>query len=305
MHILSSSKHHSCDCKIFSRFDCFALKQSDPHETPRSPRSQPSPLVFIGLPPAPLGFTVHFATHGGWSNVGAQSIDHISRSSTDSADRPWHFCANEASLPEDGDVDVLYVVCSDGGDIVIFRRLALALPLIVIGFAGCGGGYANPNPGPPTPPKVSINPASVIVAAGSNTTFTAVFTPAAPQGGSLTWTVIPATGGTITSAGVYTASATAGNYSVVATWTSSDLTGTTSSGSATVEVLPVPQQGAVLNTDLVQASGAAQVSSTVQNVGITGQIIPSVISADPNNNVQVRSGFTPPVPCAGSDPSCP
>ena len=173
-------------------------------------------------------------------------------------------------------------------------RIALALPLIILGLAGCGsrGGFPNPFS------SVSVNPPSITVAAGSITTFTAVFTPSLPQGGSLTWAVNPANGGTISSAGVYTASATAGNYAVVATWTpSSPVGGTSISGSATVKVLPVPQLGAELNTDLIQASGAIQVFGTIQNSAVVGQVVPSVISTDPNDNgnVEVRSGFAIPV----------
>ena len=66
------------------------------------------------------------------------------------------------------------------------------------------------------------NPPSVTVPAGSSTTFTALFAPTLPQGGSLTWSVSPANGGTITNAGVYLAPATAGNCLVIATWTPSN-----------------------------------------------------------------------------------
>src|ERR1700741_3588302 len=176
------------------------------------------------------------------------------------------------------------------------NRIALALPMIVFGFAGCGG-----LPGPnPTSFNVSVNisvsPPSVTVAAGSTTTFTAVFTPYVPKGGSLSWSVNPANGGTISSGGGYTASGTAGNYSVVATWTPSyPGAGTPISGSTTVKVLPMPQPGAELNTDLVQASGAVQGYGAIRNVAIIGQNVTSVISTDPGGNVQHRSGFTIPI----------
>jgi hypothetical protein len=133
-----------------------------------------------------------------------------------------------------------------------------------------------------------------------------LFTPSRPDGGSLTWSVNPASGGTITSAGVYTASGTAGNYSVVATWTPSNpAAGTAIGGSAAVVVLPPVQPGAELNTDLVQASGAIQISGTVQNAAIVGQPVPSAISTGLSGTVQIRSGFTIPVVCPGSNNSCP
>jgi hypothetical protein len=176
-------------------------------------------------------------------------------------------------------------------------RIAPALPLIILGLAGCGGGFRNPRP---PSLNVSVNPSSITVAAGSTTTFTAMFTPGLPEGGSLSWSVDPANGGAITSAGVYAASGTAGNYTVVATWTPSNLVvGTSISGSAMVEVLPMPQLGAELNTDLIQASGAIQGFGTIQNAAIVGQLVPSVISTDPNGNAQTRSGFTIPLVCGG------
>jgi hypothetical protein len=191
--------------------------------------------------------------------------------------------------------------------VIRLKGIGLALPFIILGLAGCGGGFPNPRTSSTNVSvTVSVNPSSITVTAGSTTMFTASFAPSPPRGGSLTWSVNPATGGTITSAGVFTASATAGNYAVVATWTPSNpAAGTNASGSAMVEVVPVPQLGAELNTDLVQASGAIQVFGTIQNAAIVGQSVPSAISTDPTGNVQIRSGFTIPVVCRGSSPSCP
>ena len=187
------------------------------------------------------------------------------------------------------------------------RRLnavALPLALIILGLTGCGGGFPNPKTTPSNVSvKISVNPSLITVAAGSTTTFTASFTPSPPRGGSLTWSVNPANGGTVTNAGVYTASATAGNYTVDATWTPSIPPGGASArGSATVKVLPVPQLGAELNTDLVQASGGIQVFSAVQNAAVVGQSVPSATSTDPTGNVQNRSGFTIPVCESGPCP---
>lgn len=184
--------------------------------------------------------------------------------------------------------------------------LCVALGLIVLGATGCRD--IAPTQGGPQPPStsVSVTPSSITVAAGSTTTFTALFTPGVPEGGSLTWSVNPASGGTITSSGDYTASTTAGNYTIVATWTpSNSAAGTTISGSATVEVLPVPQPEAELNTGAVLASGANQASGRIQNAAIVGQVFPFVRSTDPEGDVQASSGFTIPVVCKGSDATCP
>jgi hypothetical protein len=181
------------------------------------------------------------------------------------------------------------------------RRIDLLLLLIVLGLAGCSG----VSPSPKTLSiKISVNPSSITVAAGSTATFAAVFTPSSPEGGSLTWSVNPANGGTISDAGVYIASGTAGNYSVVATWTPArSSTDRKISGSATVDVLPAPQLGAALNPGLVQASEVSQGNGLIQNSAIVGQSNAFVISADPNGNIQMRSGFAIPVACPANS-SC-
>ncbi len=183
-------------------------------------------------------------------------------------------------------------------------QLTLALS-ITLALAGCGGGFPDPVSKSPTY-TISVSPSSATLLAGSTATFTALFTPSRPDAGSLTWSVSPAKGGTITNAGVYTASPTEGNYNVVATWTpSTPAAGATISASAAITVLPPPQPGAELNTDLTEASGAVQLSGTIQNAAVVGQLVPSVTSTNFNGNVQTPSGFTSPVVCTGSTNSCP
>lgn len=177
------------------------------------------------------------------------------------------------------------------------NRIALAVMWIVFGLAGCAG--------PVHPTELLVSPTSVVVAAGSTATFTAVLTPGSSNEGSLTWSVTPATGGTITSQGVYTASGASGDCTVVAIWTTANrVLGGSLRGSATVEVLTVAQLDVTLSPDLVRASGAMQMFGMIQNAAIVGQPIPSVISTDPTTAIQVRSGFTPPVACKDSDTIC-
>jgi|HubBroStandDraft_6_1064221.scaffolds.fasta_scaffold27521_3 hypothetical protein len=182
------------------------------------------------------------------------------------------------------------------------RRLnRITLVLAWITLAGCAG-YVSPNPHSVT---LVVDPASAVVAAGSVTKFTVTYMPSQPEGGSLTWTVVPATGGTVTSDGVYTASGTPGQYTVVATWTAKDLAKNgTFNNSASVQILPLPQSSAVLNPDLVEASSAEQTGGAIQNGVVIGQPFPFVVSADSNGNIEVQSGFTPPVECIGSDSDC-
>jgi hypothetical protein len=173
--------------------------------------------------------------------------------------------------------------------------LALVLSCVILALAGCS------SPVRPEIPEIAVNPSSVVVAEGSLTTFTAVFSPSRPKDSSLTWGVSPASGGTINSKGVYTASQTPGHYIVVAIWSSDHAATGVVSASASVEVLPPPQADAVINPDMAQGSGVTQSNGAVQNQVIVGQSIPLVISADPTGNIQSGSGFMPPIPCTDCD----
>jgi hypothetical protein len=158
----------------------------------------------------------------------------------------------------------------------------------------------------------------ITVDAGSATTFTGVFAPTAPTGGSLTWSITPVDGGTITGTGVLTASATAGAYAVEAIWTPaipSNAAAVKGSapisiesgilrGSATVTVLAVPQLDSVISPDQVQASGANQTGGAIQNGVVVGQEIPSVLSIDSGGNIEVFSSFPLPAACPGSTTIC-
>jgi len=176
--------------------------------------------------------------------------------------------------------------------------IVLALVCIVMALSGCATA-ATFLP----PPQISITPSSTTVVAGATATFTVVFGTTDPPESSLAWTVSPASGGTITSGGVYTASATPGTYKVVATWTSQNGRSSTTA-SASVEVIPAPQTVSELNPDIVQASGASQWSGNTANGAVVGQLVPWMISADPADNIQVGVGFTPPIPCSSSSSTC-
>jgi hypothetical protein len=182
-----------------------------------------------------------------------------------------------------------------------FNRIVLVLPCVILGLTGCGGGFLSP--GTPVA-EIYVNPSSLTISAGSTTTFTATFLRLPSALGSLTWSVTPAIGGTITSGGAYTASATAGQYAVIATWTPSNPLSAVFRGAATVEVLPAPQTGAELNPDFVQASGGLQANGVTQNGVIAGQPTLFVNSTDPDGDIQSSSGFTPPVPCTEPSTSC-
>jgi len=192
----------------------------------------------------------------------------------------------------------------------LHNRITLALPpivlsLIIFALTACGGTAVVAPPPPPPGTKLSVSPASITVDAGSATAFTAIFTPAAPTGGSLTWSIIAVDGGTINGEGVYTASSNAGKYSILATWTPS-LTSKAAilKGTSTVKLLPVPQLDSVISPSEVQATGANQSAGANQNGAVVGQGIPSVASTDSGGNTQVVSGFTIPASTCGSGSVC-
>ena len=187
------------------------------------------------------------------------------------------------------------------------KATAYAVLLVNFCLVGCSHiAQSGGTSGFSAPFTVVVSPASVTLAAGSTTAFAAVFTPTPTTAGSLTWSVNPANAGTITSAGLYTAGGTTGSYTITATWTpSSPSAGTIVSGSTEVTVLPPPQQETQLNLDLTIASGINQSSGTIQNTGIAGQNVPWVVWSALDNSVQIKTGFTIPVPCASTATSCP
>ena len=107
-------------------------------------------------------------------------------------------------------------------------RWSTAVALAALGacllVAGCGGGSGS------DPVRVTVSPSTATVATGGTQTFTAsVYN----RGQDVTWSVEEgSTGGTITSAGVYTAPTTPGTYHVIAT----SVADNSVSGTATVTV---------------------------------------------------------------------
>ena len=100
---------------------------------------------------------------------------------------------------------------------------------------------------------VTVSPSTAAVPTGGTQAFTAAVTGTADPG--VTWSVREASGGTVSSAGLYTAPLTPGTYHVVAT----SRVDTTSSGTATVEVSSLLT--CLLNTPQPVALPAAQVIS--------------------------------------------
>jgi len=102
--------------------------------------------------------------------------------------------------------------------------------------------------------------------------------------------VLPTTGGSFSGNGLFTASATQGQYRIVAMW-NSDVRYT---ASATAIILPPPAP-AESSADLVSASGALQTAATGQskNTAVVGEAVPAKRATDASGTLELRHGFRP------------
>lgn len=115
-------------------------------------------------------------------------------------------------------------------------RMQIAVLLLAAAcLLGCGGGGALSSP--PSPPvTVTVVGPSAVLNTGSSFTLTATVHNASNS--AVTWSVVQVGGGSITAAGVYTAPATPGTYTVRATSQSDP----SASGTAPARVvIPVPR----------------------------------------------------------------
>ena len=116
---------------------------------------------------------------------------------------------------------------------LLSKHLVSALGVLVAAFTlianvGCAGVTAAPNSNSPSSVSVQVTPSTASLQPGSAQQFSATVTGGSSS--SVTWS---ATGGMVSSTGLYTAPATPGAYTVQATSTAD----TSKSGSATITVL--------------------------------------------------------------------
>ena len=173
-----------------------------------------------------------------------------------------------------------------------FRRssyLLAATAALLLGTLGCGGGsHATGDQVATANLVLVITPGTASVAPGQTLQFSAN----SPLGNGVTWSVQPATGGSINASGLFTAATTPVQCQVLAMW-NSDVRYT---ASATVTILPPPPI-AVISPTLVQASGVQQTvpGTGIAHAAVVGESVPAtnaVGSVDPT--VKVRHGFEPP-----------
>ncbi len=160
---------------------------------------------------------------------------------------------------------------------------------LLLATLGCGGGSRSTGDQVATANLVLvITPGVASVAPGQTLQFSAN----SPLGNGVTWSVQPATGGSINASGLFTAATTPVQCQVLAMW-NSDVRYT---ASATVTILPPPPI-AVISPTLVQASGVQQTvpGTGIAHAAVVGESVPAtnaVGSVDPT--VKVRHGFEPP-----------
>ncbi|HJV49323.1 MAG TPA: hypothetical protein VJ549_08625 [Geothrix sp.] len=136
--------------------------------------------------------------------------------------------------------------------------------------------------------KVTLLPESPSVVAGQTIQFSAT----TPWGNDVIWSVVPASEGSISSTGLFTASATPGTATVFAVWAKD----VRYAASTTLTVL-APGLPAVISPNLVQAFGTPQTvpGTTISNAAVGGEAIPAKTAASADQSIQVRHGFEPPV----------
>ncbi len=168
------------------------------------------------------------------------------------------------------------------------RSLSLLLPAgLLLVALGCGGGsHATGDQVNTANQVMTLSPATATLAPGQTVQFTAVI----PWGGSATWAVLPATGGTFSGNGLFTASVTQGTYRIVAMW-NTDVR-YTATASATI-LAPAP--AADSTPDIVSASGAQQSGASGQskNTAVVGEAVPAKRANDASGTLQLRHGFRP------------
>ena len=165
-------------------------------------------------------------------------------------------------------------------------RCLLPASALLLALA-CGGGDRVSGDRAATVNQVmTISPAVATLAPGQTLQFTATI----PWGGSASWSVVPATGGTFSPTGLFTASTTQGSYRIVAMWNGD----VRYSATAQATILPPPPP-TTSKPDVVSASGSQQgsASGAVQNASVVGEPVSARTAADASATSQVRHGYDP------------
>jgi len=167
----------------------------------------------------------------------------------------------------------------------VFVTLAIG---VFIGL-GCVGSARSGDQGGQANTTIQILPANPTVIAGQSIQLQI----SGGRGADAQWSVQPASAGTITAGGLFTASPTPGTCTLFAVWTR----GVRFTAEASLTSYPAPPP-AVSSPAYVQASGSQQATpgGAVTNGSILGEPFPASASSSTNQTIQARPGFTPPIP---------
>jgi len=173
------------------------------------------------------------------------------------------------------------------------HRMPLMLSLVVVpglGLGlGCGGSHFSGDHAGAANTTAQLLPSTPTVITGQSLQFHLV----TPWSGDALWSVQPATAGTITSDGLFTAAQAPGSCTILAVW-AKDVRYTASAG---MTIFP-PPVSATTSPNFVQATGsqATTAGGGVENASIVGENVPAILSTSANLTIQVRHGFDPPHP---------
>ena len=157
---------------------------------------------------------------------------------------------------------------------MISKNLKVLLLCLVFGLFNCGGGGGSSGP----PPVISVTPSIIQIFQGATQQFSA--------NSDVTWSVSEGSGGTITTAGFYTAPNVAGTFHVVATSRSDP----SKSASATITVLAITVS---ISPNQVAMTTGESVSFTARVAGSANQAVSwTVLEAPAGGSISPTGTYT-------------
>lgn len=178
--------------------------------------------------------------------------------------------------------------CMNSG---LHRIAAVLMMALAIGESGCGGGATSSSAPPSAPPpaptvSVTVTPSSATVFSGATQAFTAKVT--GTTNSAVTWSVQASSGGTIDSAGLYTAAPNVGgSFLVIAT----SVANSADWGEAIVTV-PMPQVTINPVTATLRPNGTQTFTATVS--GLTNTAVNFTVQESDGGLVNNNGLYTAP-----------
>lgn len=167
------------------------------------------------------------------------------------------------------------------------RRLFwVPLGCVLLGL-GCYSDHLSSDRAGTVNEKMTILPERPSLLAGKTVQFSA----STPWGTEAIWSVVPASAGTISTTGLFTASTTPGSATVFAVW-AKDVRYTAN----TAVLVLGPAAPAESSPNLAQTFGAQQTvaGTAITNAAVVGETVPAITATTANGAVKVRHGFDPP-----------